>query len=68
MASTGDPEFGAKVSRAAFAHGLVIETAGSYDEVVKFLPALTMDDTDLLRGADIVEQAVDAAFATTIAM
>lgn len=61
LASTVDPEFGAQVSRWSFAHGLVVETAGAYDEVVKFLPALTIDDADLLRGVDIVEQAVEAA-------
>jgi len=68
LVSATDPEFGAKVSHAAFAENLVIETAGSYDEVVKFLPALTIDDADLLRGADIVEQAVEAIFAPTIAI
>jgi diaminobutyrate-2-oxoglutarate transaminase len=59
LVSMTDPEFGAKVSRAAFAEGLIIETAGSYDEVLKFLPALTIDDADLLRGIDIVERIVE---------
>jgi diaminobutyrate-2-oxoglutarate transaminase len=65
--STTDPEFGAKVSRAAFERGLVIETAGAYDEVVKFLPALTIDDADLLRGVDIVEESVETALAASVA-
>ncbi|MCL2514619.1 MAG: diaminobutyrate--2-oxoglutarate transaminase [Microbacteriaceae bacterium] len=60
LASLTDPDFGARVSQAAFAAGVVIETAGSYDEVVKFLPALTIDDADLLRGVDVVEGAVEA--------
>jgi len=63
LASTMDPEFGARVSRAAFAHALVIETAGAYDEVVKFMPALTIDDVDLSHGVDIVEQAIEATLA-----
>jgi len=63
LGSTTDPEFGARVSHAAFARGVVIETAGAYDEVVKFLPALTIDDVDLVRGIDIVEQAVETASA-----
>jgi diaminobutyrate-2-oxoglutarate transaminase len=63
LASTTDPDFGARVSRAAFADGLVIETAGAHDEVVKFLPALTIDDADLLRGIDIVERAAEEALA-----
>jgi diaminobutyrate-2-oxoglutarate transaminase len=68
LESTTDPEFGAKVSRAAFAEGLVIETAGAYDEVVKFLPALTIDDDNLLRGLDIVEQAVETTLAASVAI
>ncbi len=64
LASLGDPSFGAKVSQEAFHHGVIIETAGARDEVVKFLPALTIDDETLLRGLDIVEAAVAAALAT----
>lgn len=60
VASVGDPSFAARVSREAFAHGVLIESAGSYSEVVKFLPPLTTDDETLHRGIDIVEAAVEA--------
>jgi diaminobutyrate-2-oxoglutarate transaminase len=64
VASLSDPEFGSLVSREAFAHGVVIETAGAYSEVVKFLPPLTTDDETLLAGVDVVEAAMEAQFAT----
>jgi diaminobutyrate-2-oxoglutarate transaminase len=63
LASLTDSDFAARVSREAFGQGVVIETAGAYSEVVKFLPPLTTDDETLLRGIDVVEAAVEAQFA-----
>jgi diaminobutyrate-2-oxoglutarate transaminase len=63
LASLSDSDFAARVSREAFGQGVVIETAGAYSEVVKFLPPLTTDDETLLRGIDVVEAAVEAQFA-----
>ena len=63
LASLTDSDFAARVSREAFAQGVVIETAGAYSEVVKFLPPLTTDDETLLRGLDVVESAIEAQFA-----
>ncbi len=63
IASLTDSSFGARVSREAFEHGVLIETAGAYSEVVKFLPPLTTDDDTLLRGVDVVEAAIEAQFA-----
>jgi diaminobutyrate-2-oxoglutarate transaminase len=63
LASLTDSDFAARVSRQAFGRGVVIETAGAYSEVVKFLPPLTTDDETLLRGLDVVEAAVEAQFA-----
>jgi diaminobutyrate-2-oxoglutarate transaminase len=60
IASLTSPSFAARVSREAFEHGVVIEAAGAYSEVVKFLPPLTTDDETLLKGIDIVEAAVEA--------
>jgi diaminobutyrate-2-oxoglutarate transaminase len=60
LASLSDPDFGARVSREAFANGVVIETAGARSEVVKFLPPLTIDDDTLTRGLTAVEAAVEA--------
>jgi diaminobutyrate-2-oxoglutarate transaminase len=62
LASTVDPDFGTRVSRAAFASALIAETAGAWGEVIKFLPALTIDDADRSRGIDIVEQSIHAMF------
>jgi diaminobutyrate-2-oxoglutarate transaminase len=63
IASLTDSSFAARVSREAFGHGVLIETAGAYSEVVKFLPPLTTDDDTLLRGVDVVEAAIEAQFA-----
>jgi diaminobutyrate-2-oxoglutarate transaminase len=46
-----------KVSRAAFAQGLIVETAGPRDEVLKIMPPLTIDRATLEEGLDIVHQA-----------
>ena len=43
-----------EISRAAFEEGLVIETAGPQDEVLKVLPPLTISDEALKRGLAIV--------------
>jgi diaminobutyrate-2-oxoglutarate transaminase len=64
IASLIDPDFATRVSRYAFEHGLVIEGAGAYNEVVKFLPPLTTDDETLLAGVAVVEAAIEAQFAT----
>jgi diaminobutyrate-2-oxoglutarate transaminase len=63
LASLTDSDFAARVSHEAFGRGVVIETAGAYSEVVKFLPPLTTDDETLLRGLDVVETAIEAQFA-----
>ena len=42
----------------AFENNLVIETSGAHDEVVKVLCPLTIDETDLTRGLDIMEEAI----------
>jgi diaminobutyrate-2-oxoglutarate transaminase len=52
-----------EVSRAAFERGVVVETAGRQDEVLKILPALTIPDDELARGLQIIAQAADQALA-----
>ncbi|MEZ4860132.1 MAG: diaminobutyrate--2-oxoglutarate transaminase [Caldilineaceae bacterium] len=42
------------VCRAAFTQGLVIETSGAHDQVVKCIPPLTIPDEDLDAGLDIL--------------
>ena len=50
-----------QVSRAAFRRGLVVETAGPRDEVLKILPALVIDDAALERGLDIIASSLAEA-------
>jgi len=45
-----DGDVAGAVCRAALERGLVIETSGSFDEVVKCLPPLTISDDELERG------------------
>lgn len=48
-------DIGAAIARKAFEQGLVIETSGACDEVVKLLPALTIPDELLTKALDILE-------------
>ena len=51
-------DLASKIARNAFRNGLIIETSGADDHVVKFLCPLTISDDSLRRGIDIVEQAI----------
>ncbi|MBI5782037.1 MAG: diaminobutyrate--2-oxoglutarate transaminase [Rhodocyclales bacterium] len=51
-------EFAAKVTSACFARGLIIETSGADDEVVKVLAPLNIDDEIFAHGLDIIEECV----------
>jgi diaminobutyrate-2-oxoglutarate transaminase len=53
-----NPEHAKRVSQYAFARGLIIELAGPKDEVLKLLPALTIDDSLLLNGLEVIKQAL----------
>jgi len=55
-----------QIVEKAFENGLVIETSGPNDEVVKCLAALTISEDDLIEGLDILEQAVEAVMADVI--
>jgi diaminobutyrate-2-oxoglutarate transaminase len=50
--------FAGEVSKEAFDNGLVIELAGADDEVVKFLPALTIEEETLREGLAIIDEAI----------
>ena len=58
LVSDGKPELANKIAQQAFAHGLVIETSGAQDEVLKILPALTIEDAQLTRGLELIERSV----------
>jgi diaminobutyrate-2-oxoglutarate transaminase len=54
------PGVASQASQEAFERGLVIETAGCDDQVLKFLPPLTIEEELLREGFAIVEQALSA--------
>lgn len=47
-----------QVARKAFEHGLLVETSGAQDDVLKLLPALTIDDSLLISGLEIIERSL----------
>jgi diaminobutyrate-2-oxoglutarate transaminase len=47
-----------RIARRAFEQGVVIETSGAHDEVLKVLPALTIAREQLQQGLEIVERSV----------
>ncbi len=50
-----------RITKAAFERGLLIETSGATaSDVVKLMPALTIDDADLERGLAILRESVAA--------
>jgi diaminobutyrate-2-oxoglutarate transaminase len=61
FASTKMPELANAIAHEAFLRGLIVETSGPSDEVLKLLPALIMDDATLLRGLDVIAASVEAA-------
>ncbi|OLQ85462.1 diaminobutyrate--2-oxoglutarate transaminase [Vibrio ponticus] len=48
------------IAKACFANGMIIETAGPNDEVVKFFCPLTITESELGQGLAIFEQAVES--------
>jgi diaminobutyrate-2-oxoglutarate transaminase len=56
----GSGENAAAICKACFAKGLIIETSGSFDEVVKVLAPLTISLDQLTAGVDVIETAFDA--------
>ena len=54
----GSGEIAGKICAQCFEDGLIIETSGSRDQVVKILAPLTIDADTFARGLDIVEKAV----------
>ena len=51
-------ELARKVSAVAFERGLLVETAGPEDEVIKLLPPLTATDTEIDQGLALLADAV----------
>ena len=58
---TPDPAGAAQVAAAAHREGLIVLTCGTYGNVLRLLPPLSMPDHLLTEGLDVLE----AAFAAT---
>ena len=54
----GSGEAAAAITEACFAQGLIIETSGAHDEIVKVLAPLVIDEALLSVGLDILERAI----------
>ena len=48
-----------KVSKMCFERGLVIEVAGRKDAVLKILPPLTIEEEKLMKGLNIIKEAIE---------
>jgi diaminobutyrate-2-oxoglutarate transaminase len=53
-----EPGLAQKVAAAAFDRGMLLETAGPADQVVKLMPPLTITTDDLTQGLTLLAQAV----------
>ncbi|WP_063045062.1 diaminobutyrate--2-oxoglutarate transaminase [Nocardia pseudovaccinii] len=53
-----DPSQAGKVCQVAFERGLLVETSGSLDEVVKLLPPLTVTDEEVEHGLRVLTGAI----------
>jgi len=60
----GCGDMAANVCASCFAQGLIIETSGAHDEVVKVLAPLTIPQAQFAQGLDILEAAVRAEIRT----
>ena len=52
------PEISAAIQDKCFENGLILERCGHVDQVVKFLPSLTISEDELNHGMDILEQSI----------
>ncbi len=56
--SWSDPSLTTTLTRAAFEHGLIVESCGPNKEVLKLLPPLVIGDDELEEGLSILSRAV----------
>ncbi|RDC69743.1 diaminobutyrate--2-oxoglutarate transaminase [Rhodovulum sp. 12E13] len=63
--NVGSGDLAGAICAAAFERGLIIETSGANDEVVKFLGPLTTPDAVLDEGLDMLEASVTEALSQT---
>lgn len=51
-------ELAGKITKEAFSRGMIIETSGADDQVVKLLCPLIISDDNLKKGLDIIEESI----------
>jgi diaminobutyrate-2-oxoglutarate transaminase len=61
-----EPTLAAHISKACFERGLIIETAGIDDQVLKLLPSLTIKEDELMHGLDIIETSLRAVLSPAL--
>jgi diaminobutyrate-2-oxoglutarate transaminase len=66
--STGSGDLAGAITAACFNAGLIIETSGAHDEVIKVLAPLVIDDAVLSAGLDILETRIREAMAADYAV
>ncbi|MGX5832177.1 diaminobutyrate--2-oxoglutarate transaminase [Mesorhizobium sp. 43Arga] len=59
-------EIAGQIVKAAFQNGLIIETAGPKDEVVKCLPPIVIGEDQLNQGLDILEDAIGSVIGSAV--
>lgn len=62
--NVGSGEIAAAITTACFEQGLIVETSGAHDEIVKVLAPLVIDDDILSVGLDILEDSIRAVLMT----
>lgn len=66
--NVGSGDLASTITAACFDQGLIIETSGAHDEVIKVLAPLVIDDALLTMGLDLLESNIRAAMATDYAV
>ena len=66
--STGSGDLAGAITAACFDAGLIIETSGAHDEVIKVLAPLVIDDAVFSAGLDILETRIREAMAADYAV
>lgn len=65
LVTTAGSNMASEIAARCFDHGLIIETSGAHDEVLKLLPALTIEKELLKKGLNILERSLAEVMAQT---
>src|SRR5262249_30981018 len=56
-----NPQVSRQVAREAFNRGLIIELCGAKNNVLKFIPPLTIEEEVLQEGLDVIDRSIRSA-------